>query len=291
MRLLKGVVLITIGFGIGLVIMAGLLDLDMRAWIYGPTPPPRLPVGKIDATSGQVETRFTSTGSWDALKDGQTLAARDEVRTGPSSSAGATFREGGAFVIGEFSHVTFDGDADELGRLQAMQVSYLTGSVRLESKPEPNVPLELEIPGKISATQIPGGRLVIVESEDGRALMSFMGAPGKVRANERDIPVPDGYGIVIRAGELLTDPIPLPQPPVRVSSAQGSFRFRERKPVRVVVARDEKMLDVAAELDGENGRAKIDTLPAGNYYAMAATRDETTGLLGPFSDTFRITIP
>lgn len=303
-RFIKSLLFIIIGFIIGISIMLYLLGIDPRVWVFGPPTPERLPIAEIAAANGQVESRFTSNGTWRTIARDEVVGTHDELRTGPASYIGTVIRTGGRVVLSEFTHARITGPADELGRIQAVRVRGLTGALRVETDAGLEAPVIVDLAGR-AALQEEGGRIVVMENDAGSLLISLMSTGGRLvdkRGNE--VRVPADHGLIVAATGGLSQPVELLPPPsprlkngaVQVytggrEEAEAAVRFAESSErIRLILARDPKLLDVITEVEGSGREVVLESLPVGEYYIAAAKRDPETGLVGRFTDVFRLEV-
>ena len=228
---------------------------------------------------------------WSPASQGEDLYRLDQVNTLKGAGAEVTFRDQSALQIRESALVVINGRGAGPGTLDTKSgaVSLVQGELRLKlSAMRGETPVAVSTPsGRVAARK---GDLTLGVDDQKMSRISVFDGSADVSASGRQVAVPRGSGTRVAQGKPPEKPRLLPLAPqwtgretLFLGQAGLAWAPAERAARYVLqVARDEKFLDLAAEVPGTALQATVPLEP-GRYLARVQAIDEA-GLQGPPSE-------
>ena len=258
-----------------------------------PDPDARLTYVKPD-----VNHRKAGGALWGPAAQGEDLFRLDQVNTLRGAGAEVTFRDQTALQIRESALVVINGSGvpGKSEDTRSGQVSLVQGELRMKlAQLRGEKPVTLGTPAaKVSARS---RDLLLAVDEQKMSRVSVYDGVAEVSAGGKSVHVPEGSGTRVENGKAPEKPRPLPAAP-RWSAQTALFRggvqlawgpVERAAKYLVVVARDERFLDVAAQAATAQPSFDAPPLPPGTYLARVQAQDDA-GLTGAASEPRRIVV-
>lgn len=255
------------------------------------------PDARLTYVKPDVNHKKAGAGDWGPAAQGQDLFRLDQVNTLKGAGAEVTFRDQSALQIRESALVVINGRGAGPGSTESKSgsVSLVQGELRLKlAQMRGETPVAIGTPaGKVAARQ--GDVTLGVDAQKTSRVSVFEGA-ADVSAAGRRVTVPRGQGTRVENGKPPEPPRPLPEAPqwagkesLFLGAAELSWKPAARADRYVLlVARDGRFLDVAAQVSGTEVRASV-PLAAGRYLARVQAID-AAGLQGPPSEARELVV-
>jgi hypothetical protein len=248
---------------------------------------------------------------WGPAAQGEDLFRLDQVNTLKGAGAEVTFRDQSALQIRESALVVINGRGAGPGSTETKSgaVSLVQGELRLKlAQMRGEKPIAVSTPaGKVAAR---GGDLALGVDAQKMSRISVLEGSAEVSASGKSVNVPGGSGTRVANGKAPEKPRPLPAAPqwatrellflgtrpaadsTRAAGSVGAVLEWTQVPraarYLLLVARDERFLDVAAQAEVPAAHAAV-ALPPGRYLARVQAFDDA-GLQGPPSEVRQVVI-